>query len=583
MKNVKTLLAALFIVGFQGFASSQGGVNYKTESNLIHRLPREASGFLIMNAYDNPNVTRWEITFLRPEYNSLGELTNLLPERIVELEGTYFTDQVEIFENSSLMGYFSVQGFNNSNVMIASDGPIGYACEGCPGAIQFCNPGCNGKTYAYSMLVESIPGSGGTKVQLAGLSFPNGNMPYRYFSSTQWNAFCNNQTPKIRDHYGKADNQTITFIPASGYVYNPASGDSYIRIPLSLNPSGNSYRDVDGFFITGEVYGLRKARGLWNHYSATKSIASDPTSYCSGGYSQANLLLNGNNGNNTPLWTWDGGSLPWSEAGHLSQNGLTTRPQLACDGYSWDMTPYQANVGAGTGGSGLSAGLDAFLPCQWSWTYDPITIFNGNVLDENGNWVPSYTTSSIINWEPCSNGGGINNPNDPWHNWPNLYEELVLSPADPGNTTGPIVIDNVNSRITMLSSGLNGTKADLKNGLYHAFFLFSDGSYLTKYINIGSDEVSTNLLKDHLNVTAAPVPVTNNKFNLNLDTDCDLSFVYTLTTTTGEVLFTKEYNLRESENLKDLILIENYSQSGILINHFVFEDGSSKSFNGSVQ
>lgn len=571
MKRLNFLLAIVLFFGTNIITYSQGGVNLKTKSNLIHRLPSESNGFLILNAYENPDVVKWEVKFLRPEFNSSGQLTSLSPSRTVELDGTYFTDEVEVNENSNGFGYIDITGFNTSNVVIAHDGPVVYACVGC-GIEDICVSSCDGKTYAYALLSHGpiyqggSTGGGNGSVYVAGVSSSTGSPLYRYFSYSQWNTFTsqNNLTNKVRDHYG-FPMTTSTGAPfpiglEPGYLYDPAAADMVIRIPAILNTSSVSYYDMNGVSISGDVYGIRKSQGLWRHYNDTDvDFITGLATFCNGGYPLAELKVNSEIND----WTWETNT-PWNEAVHLQQNGLTVsgRPPLDCDGTSTDNLPSTP-----VGNSDLGA---TWEPCDWVWSHDYI-------VDENGEIISFPPNSNVFDWTPCSDEPNSNG--NPWKNWPDLYESLTLSPADPDNTTGPIVVSHRSGTITKQTTGSPARDSDFQSGLYHAFFLFSDNSYLSRYIYVGENDVLPDLEKDHLTVVASPVPVTEENFFLDLDSDMDLNFTYKLLTTSGDVLFEKEYNLTENEDIRDIIQILNFSGPGVLINHFQFSDGSSKSFN----
>lgn len=572
MKTVKLLLTGLLSVGFQLVASSQGGVNLKSQSDLVHALPNESHGYLILNAYDHPEVTRWEITFLRPGFNSNGQLVSFSTDRIVTLNGTYFTDQVEYAENPSHSGFINIVGYNNSNSVIVSDGPISFDCWGCWPDDE-CYSTCVGETYAYTLKAVGeytvpgsvIPASGNCELSLISPVSVTGNGYYRYFNETEWLAFSTSLTDRFRFHYNLPfDNLSGTdYFPSFGigYVYSPQAADKIIKIPASSNPSV-TYVDNNGHPITSSyIYGIKKAKGLWQGYdNVSKHLITGLDEACTFPIEQLQNYVNVDKNS----WTWNTPSYP--EATFLNENGLTVKPSVTC---------YEGSGGTVIGGVGNSSGVSDLTvdtePCDWTWSHD-------YVLDVNGEILSFPPTSNIFDWTPCSTSNPPN-PNSPWVNWPDLYDEVTLSPADPNNTVGPIVISHRNNSITKQISGNSVNENDLQPGLYHAFFLFHDNSFLSRYIYIGENDVIADLQKDHLTVMASPVPVVEEEFVLDLNSDVSLHFTYKLITSSGDVLFEKVYDMQENEDIKDYIPILNFSGPGVLINHFEFEDGSSKSFN----
>lgn len=127
MKSLKKFFLTIVLASFCSLnCFTQGALPFKTQSKLINRLPAETGGYLVLNTYDFPSVVRWEINFLYPDFNSSGELITLTPERTVELEGTYYTNQVEISAGADHHGFMEIVGYNNTGNVVVSDGPVVY-------------------------------------------------------------------------------------------------------------------------------------------------------------------------------------------------------------------------------------------------------------------------------------------------------------------------------------------------------------------------------------------------------------------------------------------------------------------------
>ncbi len=489
----------------------------------------------------------------------------------MEVADSYFTDEVAISTNSDHHGFMSIIGFNSSNAAIISDGPIVYECVGCE-TTTYCRPGCEGKTYAYEIDVvgppvqnNGLPQNGGYGNLLVGSTTkPDGSPYYEYFSFSEFQTKTIPQNPIISDHYGFLSSQLIQI--GYGYNYNPANSDNVIRIPSSSIPPSIIYKNKNGIPIQGDVYGIKKAKGIWNNYQFMESqIFTSGQSFCNLGFNQALAQINIDKSN----WDWNTAA-PWSEATHIQQTpGITVRPDLSCDGNNWNVFG-QSNP---TNPIGVEPTISE--PCKWVINY---TTSTSTIYDANGNIIWVINNGIVFMSADCILSGTVVDPNSPWIDWPNLYEYLTLSPTDPSDINGPIILNKNNNSVTYAKTGIPVLVKDFKLGLYHALFQFPDMTYISRYLEFVEDDNTPDLMANHLTTSANPVPVTNDVFVLNLETDVDLVFTYKLVTNTGSPLFEKEYNIRATESVRDYITIEGYNDPGMLINQFIFQDGSAKSF-----
>lgn len=543
------------------YSFSQSQIPFKTTSSLVNRFPVETDGFLVLNQYGNPEVARWEVTFLKPSFTENVGITSFSTDRIVDIRNSYFTNLVDLPESSFGYGFINITGYSAGNNVIVTDGPIGYTCVGCVDE-TYCSPGCNGDTYAYSLDVFGPAGAGYGFLVFNSAHRP-GNAPfYQYFSTGDWNTFEYGQTEYIRDHYMFPYNQT--FVITSQGSYDPANHDRLIKINASSIPTNVVYKDKNGTPISGDIRGIRKAQGDWNHYNNMDISATNPITFCNGGYNQAVLAINAQKSN----WQWET-SAAWStESSFFSVAPISTRPSLGCNGTSW--TVYGQANNQGTAAAGAAG---ATKPCKWSW----IKVTNDTVFVGYVNGVPNYTVSTTYNWTPCS-GTAQQNPNNPWIDWPTLAESVTFTPKDPNNFTGPIIINASENSIKYEISGENVNLAELENGLYHALFQFPDQSIHSTYVLFEDDDQTNDFLSNHLTAFVSPVPVPNNEFVLNLESDIALDFQFKLISLTSEILIDRSFQISEQETLKEYLTIDEYNTPGMLICQFIFSDGSVKSF-----
>jgi hypothetical protein len=117
----------------------------------------------------------------------------------------------------------------------------------------------------------------------------------------------------------------------------------------------------------------------------------------------------------------------------------------------------------------------------------------------------------------------------------------------------------------------------LNPGLYCAGMQLEDGSYYPVVFDVSGDQVNINALSNFLTATVFPNPFGGNNFSLNLSASKDLSFKYNLIDNKGKIIYQSGYKIAAGANESVTIKPNCEIPKGMLINSFIFEDGSQSS------
>jgi hypothetical protein len=144
---------------------------------------------------------------------------------------------------------------------------------------------------------------------------------------------------------------------------------------------------------------------------------------------------------------------------------------------------------------------------------------------------------------------------------------------------GPIVSRPYGSLVDN-NGELMKTDFTLESGLYNIAVQTKEGYYISIIKEVKKTLTNGITLAEHLNVTVFPVPITGDDFMLNLQADYKMKFQYILSDLDGTELYKKNFVVQEGHNKNHSIKANGNASfpSGILVNTFIFEDGSSKSF-----
>ena len=128
----------------------------------------------------------------------------------------------------------------------------------------------------------------------------------------------------------------------------------------------------------------------------------------------------------------------------------------------------------------------------------------------------------------------------------------------------------------------NGEKVyvplSLSDGLYSIGIQFSNGKFMTLLSERKVSDNTTTNLSNYLTKTIFPVPITENFFSIALGASKDLSIVYKLFDFNMNLIYETRIQIDEGESSTININPDISIPAGLLVNQFIFEDGSQSSF-----
>ncbi|MDI9340555.1 MAG: hypothetical protein QM534_08280 [Sediminibacterium sp.] len=491
-------------------------------TDAISYLPSKANGVLVLNKVFHKTVKKWEVKIQTAYYDEIGKKTILKDVKTFEIEDDYFVK----IDKAYLDGkhYFSVRGLDATGKEVVSQ-PAGM--NGTPWD-QPCKWWCVGNTYAYGLNLWVHPNGGTSRVQMAEAPAPAG-APYHYqwVSATQWPAFVQSQNPL---YYGLTDFNLLS------------SGNAGKLIHMTDVPESEAVHDANNNAVWGHFYGVRKYYGPWkDDYDACVSndLASGDEN-CIQNFGWAKGMIN----NSAPIST-----------------------PLTCNGTSGGDHDANTPIGVGTIAQSFEPCLD-FYNNGWNSgdNNDSILTFE--------EWSNIYQMITYL--ENCTQAAG-NSTGSPF-SWPENIINITFQPYDNSPLPNTPVVFNKAS-LTDGKGNIVNTTYTIPKGLIHIGVQYKDGSYGQSF-GINKAAVTTVINQaTFLKATIAPTPVQGNSFNLNLTSNANLSFTYMLYDGYGNGLFRKAYTTSKGQNLSEVINVPNGIPSGLLINKFVFSDGSQLTIN----
>lgn len=506
-------LASAFLFAANSF--SQLGSSGKA----ISHMPEQANGFLIFEEVRNPNVAEWLVEYSTQSYDTVtNKYTYAVVERLA-VYGTYFTKVKDQYLHNG--NYFvKVVGQNAQNVTIVEEGPL-QLCVGCTSATKSCSWGCIGKTYAYGLDLWVAPSGGNSWLQFTSIQ-PSPGGAYQYYY--EW----------IDGSNWPPSGVSATYYGLSNFSYS--SNDNRIIRMLNVQPNNGLFYDKNGYECQGVVYGIRKQLGEWESTGANlqSNIITGGQSNCTQNFNWAKNKVNSNSTQftnyNVNLLSCDGNEfLPGSTNPFPNENPIATD----------------------------------FVPCIEVFE-DAFTGPEGNlyvVLSQTGDLCNDY--SSPTNPNPVQNVA---------FTWPDNVIAFSFKPLKP--TVGNEMFELKEDDLFNQEGEFVGPPLSFQRGLYNVGIQFTDNSYSSVFFE--RDEIiSSNLTQeDFLNVSIFPVPIVDNSFNMNLMATAKLNFTYQLYDSNGNLLFEKDYLIEKDREANDEIVVEGGIPNGVLVNKFIFTDGS---------
>lgn len=514
MKQITISLLTLILFSIQVQAQ---------QTSIIKTLPHHSAGFLIIDKQALPDLSHWELSVIERVFFNEKEYgdkvifsTTFKGVNYIKVPPQYLNQRDRIF-------LITVTAYNPLGIVIGEEGPslIGDP-ENTP--TFGCDWDCVGSDYAWSIYQTILPG--GTQFQYslgsAGDYFDpvlSLNIPYyEYMSSTQFTQVQNLIGQSLSEYtaYHQISSTDISLPP-----------NTSTRIIRFTNPGSPTYYNSQGAAITtSQIYGVKKGMGPWAGVFATTSIlTADWCSSFSGGL--APQLVSNFNTYSTPS---DGTS-------DLSCNGEVSGGVSAPD-----ENPEPFGV---------------LLDCFYAAAFEnedlwPVLMNLNNCLQ-----IPGPDDTAPVNF------------------WPAGLNQITISR-----------VDDEGLNLTITKADLFGSNGELTvpsftltEGVYIYHFFFNNGWYVPRYVEITKPRTTTVALSSLLEVNCFPVPVTDNEFQVTLSADAKLKFDHVLFDGSGNELYRKNHVIQKDHSIThtvkpkgNLVLPE-----GLLVNQFIFEDGSTKS------
>lgn len=535
-------VTALLGIDFKLFASgateSNSGFDELTNNYVYEILlePRESQGYLAWRT-DDPNVREWLVR-IEEEVLQNGQYvfvtvdkTQVFGQNYLKIDPKYYDGMDNRFYRISLQAIGAQDG--DVIIMPRDDGSA---------AIKRCYWQCVSGNYAYRIQQYQHQGVNPFSYRLD-FAFddtsPNVNTKFfRWFDASEFQWYTGLLLPPL----GNGDHEYHE-IPEWSSAYYGTNGDLSFR--MVRLPNNGSYQDINNSVITGQyVYGVQKGRG-------------DYIPYGSGGVQTQKMTLNHCADPSTPSSV----NLTWKPlfANALQQNaGTSNFVQLACTG-SFFMEGGIPIGGSGGGGGGPIPTpniCNSEIPGEPGLTLAYSFLCNSGVYgisvdtDENGNATLGQTFANT--------------------------EYLHINVVDP--IQGGVAVYHADSYDFTDANGFPSVPTiNLASGLHQFNVKFVGVPLYSFYFESNQGAVITVAHKDYLLASAFPNPVTENAFNLHLEASAKLKFGYELRDGQGNLLYGTAFQVNEGHDENHRIDPGITLPNGVLINRFIFTDGSTLS------
>ncbi len=525
-----------------GSTESNSGFDEVTNTYVYEILlePRESQGYLAWRT-DDPSVREW-LVVIEEEVELSGqyvfqsvEKTHVFGQNYLKIDPKYYDGVDNRFYRISLQAIGAQDG--DVVIMPIDDGS---------GAIKRCYWQCVSGNYAYRIQQYEHQGVNPFSYRLD-FAFddtsPNANTKFfRWFDQSEFGWYTGLLVPNNGN--GDSEFHEIPQWPlntTSGYY--SSNGDLSFR--MVRLPNNGTYQDINNSVITGSfVYGVQKGRG-------------DYIPYSSAGVQTQKMTLDHCSDPSTPSSV----NLTWRPlfANALQQNaGTSNFVQLACTGtfFMEGGIPFGGGGGGGGGTIPTPNICNSEIPGEPGLTLAYSYLCNSGaygitvVTDENGDATLGQTFANT--------------------------EYLHINEVDA--VDGGIAVYHADSYDFIDSEGYPSVPTiNLAPGLHQFNVKFVGVPLHTFYFESNQGEVITVAHKDYLLASAFPNPVTENAFNLHLEASAKLKFDYELRDNQGNLLYETAFQVNEGHDENHRIDPGIALPNGVLINRFIFGDGSTLS------
>ena len=485
-----------------------------SQSKVINLFPQFSQGYLSLDRSGYPSVAFWTVEISQRFYSEEGNYVDKIVDQIKLTKKDFIKISSRYF-NPEDKYIFTIKGMNLDGQTVIEDGPWGFGED----IIMSC-PECGD----YSKICEKK--CNGTTYGWQINHYKNVNNSSSYFNLNSTFATFDQGTQTGVPYYQYMSYAEFNQLQSWSYKYEyygisnwqPGQSVNIITIPNTY-PLAIYYNSMGMAITSGMIIGVKKYLGNW-----------------AGEFVQSPILQTGNVCSNSKQYFIDLMNDYADVSNHEKFDG-TAMPDLICEEAKLPTThpPILPSIPIIikcaqqfiTGGS-ISGNLFQIDSC-----------ING-LTSSAGRVFPDYIIGLSI--------GRVDKKMDP----------ITLQESDFINETGEFVNPSLS----------------FEPGLYSFGLILADGSYLPVYKEFNEITSFYEEQANFLDVIISPVPIQNNEFNLHLEPYATLNFDYILYDFSGNELYRNHFDLRK-DNIEDFKVCPKYFiPSGMLLNKFIFEDGS---------
>lgn len=480
----------------------------------VVNLPFQTNGYLILNSEGYPNVQTWMIEVQTRTESQSGNVTftTVYSKQIVGMG--YSTIPYQYGHGDY---YLKVRGFDANGIQVVDRFPS--EIDGAECWRKACSKGCIGKTYAYWIDLFVNESNSSSNFSARPYVHPEtGGYAYEYMSPTVFSA------KGLNPNYWK-------------YYYNvpwwllggPGVGVQIIK--LNGVVSGDGLKDASNNTLTGTVYGVKKDLGEWRGVFIESNEIASGEGQC---IQNLGYFINRVNSGTD----WDG------------------RPNLTCNGTAVkDNDPPIDNSGSGVGVSANGCFQSVGL-----WEDDD---------DPNGPEFDIFDFADAIG--VClnnSNAGPITSI------WASDIREFTITPIAGGTAGGTAPVTFTKDDFIDQNGNFLFPSITLQPGFYVMGMHFTGANYRSRYFEVSQAKSYAVDVNNILSPTFYQVPIVGNSFIMDLEARVGVSFDYELLDLQGNMIYSERITVPGGQVTQKQIQPTTVIPSGILLNRFVFDDGS---------
>ena len=493
--------------------------------------------YLVLNKAENPNVKTWVVEVNTRTFDQNNQPQDKTLDKISLKNNINYWQVPEKISASGTLRFLEITGLDGSGNTLVSEDPIiisdhpetalesGSTSSFLPG----CEWLCNGSYYAWEIkqhVNPDMPLDGPSVLQVeTALTFNVGldeAIPYyRYITPGEYNTSCPNGVGTIGD---------VSCGEVTGLWLTP---------PFNVSVSDNNYRNADGVPLHGNnIRGVGKTLGSW----VGQNLISTPE-----------LSFGMDKCGNDTWWAMGivNNNRPIPNGYPVDGTGTNYYPILECN----DPSPSNGIEASGSSNSCIEGVWQDLLntPTQSPDDNDSI----GDV------WTPFVEAIVECLTEEEDDDGSV-------LSWQERINKITI--LNLNDVTNPVIeIDPADA--STFSDGLN-----LRPGLYNFGFVVKDIGYVPMIFELDKKLTVNMAMSNLLSVNIYPVPIVDNKFTIDMTASDALNFTYEFRGSNGTLLYSEKFSLKKGQQWKHMVKPRLGVPNGNHFNRFVFQDGSTLSF-----